>query len=141
MNSEDDKKMAKESASDAAGKPSVYSARVGAARAFRSLLAACGSQLSVQHTRHVGNVTFAASRPVQDVPVFPCPMRQQEATAAIRALEGIAAAALSDLRYEAVDRAIYVDMSKTACYLMSAYITTIDALDKSDPRTKGRIPG
>lgn len=68
-------------------------------------------------------------------------MKEQEAAAAVRALEGIAAASIADLRYGARPRRIDVDVSKVGCYLMSAYMTTIDSMDKGNPETRNRIPG
>lgn len=72
---------------------------------------------------------------------FPTPLREQEATAAIKALEACAAAAIAKIRYGTETNKIQVDPDKVSAFLMSAYLTTLDGIDKPDPRIKGRIPG
>jgi hypothetical protein len=72
---------------------------------------------------------------------FPTPLREQEATAAIKALEACAAAAIAKIRYGTETNKIQVDTDKVSAFLMSAYLTTLDGIDKPDPRIKGRIPG
>ena len=73
--------------------------------------------------------------------LFPCPLKELEAVAAIKALEACAAAAIADLRYGKTPRLIEVDVDKTACFLMSAYISTVGGMDKTDPAVKSRLPG
>jgi hypothetical protein len=72
---------------------------------------------------------------------FPTPLREQETAAAIKALEACAAAAIAKLRYGEETKRIQVDVDKVSAFLMSAYITTLDGMDKPDPRIKTRIPG
>jgi len=72
---------------------------------------------------------------------FPTPLREQEAGAAIKALEACAAAAIAELRYRIESRRIRVDTDKVSAFLMSAYLTTLDGMGKPDPRVKDRIPG
>lgn len=79
---------------------------------------------------------------------FPCPLKEQDAIAAIKGLEACAAAAIADLRVCGggrggghVDREIVVDLDKAACFLMSAYLTTIDGKDKANPESKKKIKG
>ncbi|KAL2201402.1 CoA-transferase family III domain-containing protein [Corynascus similis CBS 632.67] len=71
---------------------------------------------------------------------FPTPLREQEAGAAIKALEACAAAAIAELRYGIESRRIRVDTDKVSAFLMSAYLTTLDGMGKPDPRVKDRIP-
>ena len=71
---------------------------------------------------------------------FPSPCREQDVIAAIKALEACAAAAIGDLRHGKKARSIKVDLDKSACFLMSAYLATIDGKRKGE-NTKDLIPG
>lgn len=114
------------------------------------LVEACRDQIPDGFLQHLPHVSFNVSSvskpaknatPVVDLPAFPCPMKEQEATASIRALEGVAAAALADVRFGPSPRKISVDVRKVACYLMSAYLTTIDSQSKTDADIKHKLPG
>lgn len=119
-----------------------YSVKHAASRTLTSLLAACEQHLPSGYLQHLQHITFtSSSQALADAPLFPCPMREQEATAAVRALEGIAAAAIANLRYGTQPRRISVDVSQVGSYLMSAYMTTLDAMDKGHPEVRHRIPG
>ena len=117
-----------------------YSVTKSSYAAFSDLLDQCEHLLSTEILQHAQHVSFTSPPEVQDFPLFPCSVRQQEATSAIRALEASIAAALGDLRYGPAQRQAQVDVAKIGCYLMSAYITTIDGLDKSNPKIRDRIP-
>ena len=122
--------------------PSVpYSVSDSSAIALKSLLSACRHHLPAAFQHHVPNVEFCTPNPGSDDVCFPCPMRELEAAAAIKALEGCAAAAIADLRYGAQPRAVNVDLARTACFLMSAYLATIDGMDKANPDVKAKVPG
>ncbi|EFQ28570.1 CoA-transferase family III [Colletotrichum graminicola] len=116
-----------------------YSVKEGSENALAALIAACQRQLPPEFVEHLRNVVFIA--PQGDVPYFPCPLKEQEATASIKALEGMAAAALSDFRHgPQAQRHIEVDVARTACFLMSAYLTTVNGMDKGHPNVKAKIP-
>ncbi|KAK6210304.1 caib baif family enzyme [Colletotrichum tabaci] len=116
-----------------------YSVKEGSENALAALVAACQRQLPPEFLHHLQNVAFTA--PLGDTAFIPCPLKEQEATASIKALEGMAAAAIADLRhgYQA-RREIEVDMARTACFLISAYLTTVDGMDKAHPNVKSKIP-
>jgi hypothetical protein len=86
-------------------------------------------------------VEITATSAQGDAVHFPTPLREQEATAAIKALEACAAAAIAQVRYGAEPGAVRVDTDKVSAFLMSAYLTTLDGMDKADPRIKDKIPG
>ncbi|KAF0315384.1 caib baif family enzyme [Colletotrichum asianum] len=115
-----------------------HSVREGAKSALAALVSACQRQLPPEFVEHLRNVTF--STPLGDTAFFPCPLKEQEATASIKALEGMAAAAIADLRYGQASRDIDVDVARTACFLISAYLTTVDGMDKAHPNVKSKIP-
>ena len=72
---------------------------------------------------------------------FPSPLREQEAIIAIKALEACTAAAIGKLRHREKSPKIEVDVDKASAFLMSAYLTTLDGLDKANPKIRKRIPG
>ncbi|KAB5570142.1 CoA-transferase family III [Coniochaeta sp. 2T2.1] len=124
------------------GKPHhpPYSVIDGANVALDSLLLSIHGHLPDEIVDYAKNVMFTSPAPCGAALQFPCPLREQEATAAIKALEACAVAAIADLRYGAKPRPIYVEMEKIACFLMSAYLTTIDGLGKGDVRVREKIP-
>jgi hypothetical protein len=117
-----------------------YSVSTGSHAALAALVSACGSVLPVEVTRHLGGVRFSASSPDLDTICFPCPLREQELGAALKGLEGCLAGAVADLRYGRQDREIDVDVGQVTCFLMSAYLTTLDGMGKGDTKIKKRLP-
>lgn len=119
----------------------LYSVVDGADAALNSLFLSVYSQLPDEIIDYAKDVLFSSpslcGAPLQ----FPCPLREQEAAAAIKALEACVVAAIADLRYGVKPRPICIDMEKIACFLMSAYLTTIDGLGKGDLRVREKIPG
>ncbi|KAI1812149.1 CoA-transferase family III [Poronia punctata] len=119
---------------------SSYSVGRCASEALKILLEASSSELPVEFAQYAQDVVFEARSPTGDSPCFPCPMRQQEACAALKAIEGCAISAIANLPGKARHRRIKVDLERAACFLMSAYITTLDDLDKSHPDILQRLP-
>ncbi|EAA26927.1 CoA-transferase family III [Neurospora crassa] len=115
-----------------------YSVAAGASEAFGELLKQCKGQVPKEFGSYSGNVTFVPSNHGDQV-YFPSPCREQDAIAAIKALEACAAAAIGDLRHGKNSRSIKVDLDKAACFLMSAYLATIDGKRKGQT-PKGLIP-
>ncbi|KAM7223742.1 formyl-CoA:oxalate CoA-transferase [Rhypophila decipiens] len=123
------------------GTPVRYSVARGAEEALKRLIETCGNVVPQEFVKYHTSVTFSSPSSNEGV-VFPCPLKEQDAIAAIKALEACAAAAIADLRWtgrESVKRSITVDLDKSACFLMSAYLTTIDGQDKTDPDVKAKI--
>jgi hypothetical protein len=120
-----------------------YSVIHGAEVALDSLILSVAGQIPHAIIDHAQTASFSSSSPSGAALHFPCPLKEQEATAAIKALEAGAVAAIADLRSadEPKPRQIDVDLDKVACFLMSAYITTLDGIGKGDVRIKTRIPG
>ncbi|KAG7107364.1 Acetyl-coenzyme A transferase nodX like protein [Verticillium longisporum] len=117
----------------------IYSVKQGTEQALASLLASCRGQLPSAFVHAPRRLVFKDA-PDDDVH-FPSPLKEQEALAAIKALEGAAAAAFANLREDHQSpREITIDMSLISCFLMSAYLCTLDGLDKADPRVKNKIP-
>ena len=116
-----------------------YSVANGASEAFGELLKQCKDQIPKEFGSYSGKVKFAPSSHGDQV-YFPSPCREQDVIAAIKALEACAAAAIGDLRHGKKTRSMKVDLDKSACFLMSAYLATIDGKCKGQT-PNGLIPG
>ncbi|KAK3692565.1 CoA-transferase family III [Podospora appendiculata] len=118
-----------------------YSVIDGASDALRALLTTCQKELPGAIFRHVHDVVFTTTSPNGDVVHFPTPLREQDVAVAIKALEACMIAAIANLQHGVRGRkSIEVDLDRTSCFLMSAYLCTIDGMDKANPKAKSRIP-
>ncbi|KAI3336883.1 CoA-transferase family III [Xylariaceae sp. AK1471] len=117
-----------------------YSVGEHARHALKTLLQASPSELPVEFFRYVQDVVFDNYSITGDSVCLPCPLRQQEACAALKALEGCAVAAIADLQRKEGRRKITVNVERVTCFLLSAYITTLDGLGKSNPKISRRLP-
>ncbi|KAI1378224.1 CoA-transferase family III [Hypoxylon crocopeplum] len=112
----------------------------GAEDVFKQLWKSTKTELPNEFLKHAGQVMFLKYSHAGDAVCLPCPLREQEMVAALKALEGCAAAAIADIRGPKRERVISVTLERVTSLLMSAYITNIDGLDKCNPKTKERIP-
>ncbi|KAI0180481.1 CoA-transferase family III [Hypoxylon sp. FL1284] len=117
-----------------------YSVGEGSRDAFELLWKSTESEVPDEFLRHAGRVRFLKGSDSGDAICIPCPLREQEAVAALKALEGCAAAAVADLRGSKRERKISVTLERVASFLMSTYITSVDGLNKCNPQVKDRIP-
>ncbi|KAI0014089.1 CoA-transferase family III [Xylariaceae sp. FL0662B] len=118
----------------------TYSVGEGSECAFKALWHSTKSELPSKVLQYVQHVLFSRHSPTGDMVCFPCPLREQEAAAALKALEGCVTAAIADIRCMKHGQKISVNLERVACFLMSAYVTTIDGLDKCSPKIKEQIP-
>ena len=120
-----------------------YSVVDGAYVSLRKLAQICRDQLPEDFLSSTGNVVFVSQAGPGDDVYFPCPLKEQEAVGAIKALEACAAASIANLRYGVPGKPhkIVVDMDRVACFLISAYVSTIDGMDKQSLGVKDKIPG
>jgi hypothetical protein len=118
-----------------------HSVAAGAQEALQKLRTTCRGELPEALLAFTKTVEVTSTTEKGDEVHFPSPLREQEATAAIKALEASAAAAIAKLRYGTESKRIHVDPDKISAFLMSAYLTTLDGMGKPDPRVKKRIPG
>ncbi|KAK5664115.1 hypothetical protein OQA88_330 [Cercophora sp. LCS_1] len=142
--------MAKDSISRAPGSTPTsgpYSVTRGGIQALKKLLVGCEDNVPTEFLQHIKQVAFITGNASSDRVHFPSPLREQDAMLAIKALEACAAAAIGDLRdledgRDVPDqgRQIDVDVDKTSCFLMSAYMTSVDGMGKQDPRVKNKVP-
>jgi len=122
---------------------SPYSVVDGVAVALQGLVNSCKTQLPDEFLTYIHNIAFVSQAPSGDDVYFPCPLKEQEAAGAIKAFEACAAAAIADLRFgrPSKPRDITVNLDCAACFLMSAYISTLDGMDKQNPGIKRKLPG
>ncbi|KAK3990563.1 CoA-transferase family III domain-containing protein [Cladorrhinum sp. PSN332] len=117
-----------------------YSVIQGSRVALDSLLDLCTTEIPGDFVPLARNVKIASTSGNGDQIHFPSPLKEQDVTAAIKALEAGAVGAIANLRYGTARRGITVDLDRISGFLMSAYLTTIGGMDKQDVRVKERIP-
>ena len=130
------------SAEDTAAAPPVPRG-VGrrAKKALQALIAASESQVPAAFVQHAGTVGFLPGC-TGDAVCFPCPLQEQEAASALKALEGAAVAAIADLiERRSGPRDIEVRLDRVTCFLMSTYLVTINGKGKNHPDVKDLVPG
>ena|ERR1700737_4746253 len=84
----------------------------------------------------VARTTFTNASP----PVIPCPFRQLEAAAALKAIEGAVANAIGKLRF-GYEQDVSIDLQHTTLFLLMAYVATVDGQGKQDKRVKAKLKG
>jgi hypothetical protein len=114
---------------------SRYSCVDEARRQFQDLLSDRSLDLPQALKDHARDVVFTSSHFTQS-PIFPCPFKQTESVAILKAVESSIVAAIADARYGVQKRRIVVSLDKCARYLMSAYMCTVDGKGKLDPTAK-----
>lgn len=117
-----------------------YSATDGARRALEALKCLAASQLPPEVRGHLDNVVFSAYY-ADNGTYFPCPFKETEAAAALKAVEASAVAAIADVRYGCQKRKLDVNLERTAAFLLSTYIATIGGLRKGDPDVRAKLKG
>ncbi|KAK4225559.1 CoA-transferase family III domain-containing protein [Podospora fimiseda] len=117
-----------------------YSVIQGSRVALDSLLDLCRTAIPRDFVPLARNVKIASTSGNGDQIHFPSPLKEQDLTAAIKALEACAVGAIANLRYGTARRTVTVDLDKISGFLMSAYLTTIGGMDKQDVRVKEKIP-
>jgi hypothetical protein len=70
------------------------------------------------------------------LPDFPCPFKENEAIAALKAVEAGIAASIANLAIGEADREAIVNVQRASCFLFSAYLATIGGHNKADPKSK-----
>jgi hypothetical protein len=117
-----------------------YSVVSGARQALKDLRSLVGDQLPPEADFHLNKVSFSTCSDGHKI-YFPCPFKENEAAAALKAVEASVVAAIADLRYGAQKRKIDVNLEKAAAFLFSTYIATIGGLGKGDPGVKSKLKG
>lgn len=112
-----------------------------AKQALHSLIQSSRSQLPGPFIDHARNTAFLHGT-IGDVVCFPCPLQEQEAAAALKALEGGAVAAIANLiEASSGERSVEVHLDRVTCFLMSAYLVTINGKGKHDVGIENFVRG
>lgn len=86
----------------------------------------------------VKNLEFTAQK---DQVYFPIPVKETETAAALKAIEGLVAGSIADLRWGQRERHIEINLEQTTCFLFQTYLSTIDGLGKYSPGVKNKLKG
>jgi hypothetical protein len=117
-----------------------YTLLEGTQLALQHLLARAEGQFPEECLPHIANVTFSTANN-SGSPYFPSPLKQTEAISAIKVVEAGLAAAIADLSQGVNKRSINVDLERASAYLFSAYLATVDGMDKANPNVKKLLKG
>ena len=85
-------------------------------------------------TSLVSRTTFTNESP----PILPCPFRQLEAAAALKAIEAAVANALGKLRY-GYEQDVTIDLQHATLFLFSTYLATVDGMGKQHPGIRAKL--
>lgn len=77
----------------------------------------------------------------KDQVYFPIPFKETETSAALKAVEALAASSIADLRFGKRQRHIDINLEQTTCFLFQTYLSTIDGLGKYSPGVKSKLRG
>jgi hypothetical protein len=117
-----------------------YSVRDECRRSFHKLVQLAGQQLPDEVREHIKDVAFSAPKG-SNVVAVPCPFKGTEAISALKAVEACVAAAIADLRFSSKRRKIDIDTERATCFLFSAYLSTMDGMDKANPNVRSKLKG
>ena len=109
--------------------------------ALASLLRAAKSQIPPEITSKIQAVEFTNAH--TGVPDFPVPLKENEATSALKAVEAGLASAVADLALgeQETQRRAVVDLERASCFLFSTYLATVGGFDKGNPKAKALLKG
>jgi len=84
----------------------------------------------------VTKTTFTNALP----PILPCPFRQLEAAAALKAVEAAVANAIGENRFGFIQD-VTIDLQHATLFLFMAYLAKVDGLGKQDKGIKAKLKG
>lgn len=118
-----------------------------ARQALQTLLYSSVSELPEQFMSHAAGIDFLPGS-TGDMVCFPCPLKEQEAGSALKGLEGAAVAAIIDFiehgkhgEHGSGRTSIKVHLDRVSCFLMSAYMVTLNDRGKQHPDVKELVRG
>lgn len=120
-----------------------YSLPAASKQTLSALLSAASNHLPPGLSSYLSKVSFTSQiNSGQGDIYFPCPFKEVECAAALKALEASLVAAIADLRFgKSSDRRIEINMEGTANFLFSTYIATIGGLEKGSEGVKDKLKG
>jgi len=73
-------------------------------------------------------------------PILPCPFKQLEAAAALKAIEAAVANVIGERRF-GYKQDVTIDLQHATLFLFMAYLATVDGLGKQDKGVKAKLKG
>lgn len=101
----------------------TYSMLQECGKALDLLLQLAKDQLPEESRKAALTTSFQTKN--SGTPYFPCPMKQTEAIAALKAVEAGVASSIANIRYGEKARQILVDLERASCFLFSTYLVTL----------------
>ena len=101
-------------------------------KAIESLLSE--AKLPSEVTSLVSRTTFTN----ESTPILPCPFRQLEAAAALKAIEAAVANSIGKARF-GYEQDVSIDLQHATLFLFSTYLATVDGMGKQDPKVKEKL--
>jgi hypothetical protein len=74
----------------------------------------------------------------ESTPILPCPFRQLEAAAALKAIEAAVANAIGKARF-GYEQDVCIDLQHATLFLFSTYLAAVDGMGKQDPNVKAKL--
>ncbi|KAF4539752.1 CoA-transferase family III [Lasiodiplodia theobromae] len=115
----------------------AYSMEAETRKSLASLLQLAKTQIPIECRDVIQKANFTTAN--TGSPYFPCPFKETEATSALKAVEAGMAAAIANLIYGEKDRQITVDLDRASSFLFSAYLSTVDGMNKAHPDVKSKL--
>lgn len=117
----------------------LYAVSKETQNALDALLRAAGDQIPPELITKIRQVKFTNAH--TGIPDFPVPLKENEATGALKAVEAGIASAIADLALGQERRAATVNLERASCFLFSTYLATIGGFDKGNPKSKALLKG
>jgi hypothetical protein len=76
----------------------------------------------------------------ESAPILPCPFRQLEAAAALKAVEGAVANAIGRERFK-FEQDVSIDLHHATLFLLMSYLSTVGGLGKQDKGVMAKLKG
>lgn len=92
------------------------------------------ANLPAEVTSLVSRTTFTN----ESTPILPCPFRQLEAAAALKAIEAAVANAIGKERF-GYEQDVSIDLQHATLFLFCTYLATVDGMGKQDPKVKAKL--
>lgn len=115
-----------------------YSLQNGINSALQDLLHTIDDSVPVQVKNHLRKVVFEFEGHGDGIGL-PCPLKETEAITALKAVEASTVAAITDLRFGIDKRDIKISVERATCFLLAAYLSTVDGMGKGDPGVNSKL--
>jgi hypothetical protein len=116
-----------------------YSVLKETQKALESLLRVAKCQIPTELKSRIQGVRFTHAH--TGIPDFPVPLKENEETGALKAVEAGVASAIADLVLGEQERKASVNLERASCFLFSTYLATVGGYDKGNSKSKALLKG